>query len=417
MTTMTPTFEQEHYRIRSDANSANGGTPTWSSTEDQGTRTVINVDTNFRIRFTIANTGTGGSTPSFSVYYSRNGGAYTEVTASSTHVKVADASSDADGQQITTGNFLLTAGTGTGVAGQYDEDGAISLNLNNGNFTELEFGMTIDAAGVNDADTLDFRVYQNDTALNVYDVTALVEVQKAGPVLTAEAGSYTITGVSVNLEVDRKVIAEAGTYSISGEAASLERSRIMPLDAGSYSLSGSSVNLLLGRRVIAEAGTYALTGSSVDLLQTLESSSWNGAWGDSWNGAWGALPPVILVDAGTYTITGSSVNLTRGVPIHVDAGSYSIVGSDVSLEVGRRLLAEAGSYIIAGQEVALIRSSIAAAEQGSYNISGVDANLIHSREVMADGGSYAINGSSVELIHGTVGGAPGSGGWLRRRRR
>jgi len=179
MTAMVAVYEQEHYRIRDDTTTPDGGTPNWISDEDQATRTSIGTGGTFRIRFTIANTGNANTTPSFSVYYSYEGGTYTEVTATSTHVQVADASVAADGLAIATGNFVLTAGTGTARAGEYDEDGALTGNvLNAGDYSEVEYGLTIINTAVNDLDTLDFRVYQDDTAFDVYDTTALVIVDK-----------------------------------------------------------------------------------------------------------------------------------------------------------------------------------------------------------------------------------------------
>ena len=57
MGAMNPFLVQEHYRTRDDTTACDPGTPNWITTEDQTASEVIDVDTTFRIRFTVANTG------------------------------------------------------------------------------------------------------------------------------------------------------------------------------------------------------------------------------------------------------------------------------------------------------------------------------------------------------------------------
>jgi hypothetical protein len=181
---MNPFLEQNYYRIRDDTTAADPGTPNWITTENQSTREVIDVDTTFRIRFVVSNTGTGAANSPYQLYVNKNSTSYVAVTASSTGgAQSADASSSADALALTTGNFQLTAGTGTAAAGEYDETGETNANIANGNYVELEFGVTIPAADVADGDTLDFRVYYNGAAMDQYDAnaTALVEVNEVAP--------------------------------------------------------------------------------------------------------------------------------------------------------------------------------------------------------------------------------------------
>ena len=45
-----PTFEADHWRIRSDTEAAQGGTPSWETTEDQAAALSWDIGTTFRIR-------------------------------------------------------------------------------------------------------------------------------------------------------------------------------------------------------------------------------------------------------------------------------------------------------------------------------------------------------------------------------
>lgn len=183
---MNPFLVQDHFRIRDDNTAADPGTPNWITTEDQGTAEVINTATMFRIRFVISNTGAANATSNFDLYVSKNSGSYAAVTTTSNNVQAVDAgdSSSADATALSTGNFQLTAGTGTAAAGEYDEDGSVGANLSNGNYFEVEYCVSIVYADVADADTLDFRVYYNGAAMDSYSVTPRVEVNKTAAFLT-----------------------------------------------------------------------------------------------------------------------------------------------------------------------------------------------------------------------------------------
>lgn len=64
--------------------------------------------------------------------------------------------------------------------------------------------------------------------------------------LTAESGSFTLTGNDVNLLVGRTLTADAGTFTLTGQ----------------------DVNLLVGRVLTAETGQFTLTGNDANLVYT-----------------------------------------------------------------------------------------------------------------------------------------------------
>lgn len=88
---------QSHFRFRSDAGAADAS-PTWGAAEDASS---FNPGTSpFRVRVSLANRD-AAATLNHELRVSKNGGAYTAVTTSSTNgVKSTDAGSDADGTAI-----------------------------------------------------------------------------------------------------------------------------------------------------------------------------------------------------------------------------------------------------------------------------------------------------------------------------
>lgn len=86
-----------------------------------------------------------------------------------------------------------------------------------------------------------------------------------GGTLTAESGSYALTGTAAALKVTRRVAANAGTYAYTGTVVTYHLR--MPAASGSYALTGSAATLIAPENpsLDATAGSYALTGSTVGL--------------------------------------------------------------------------------------------------------------------------------------------------------
>jgi hypothetical protein len=114
---MPVSLNQDHFRVRTDATAAQGGTPVWAAAQD--TNASVHLSTNFRIRFSISNTGgtTGGKI--LTLQASRNSGAYAQVTTSSTFIQAVDATAGASANQsVITTQLLTGVGTFNGL-GEY----------------------------------------------------------------------------------------------------------------------------------------------------------------------------------------------------------------------------------------------------------------------------------------------------------
>jgi len=255
---MVPVIEQEHFRIRTDGTAADPGTPTWLAAEDTNGTLTVSGNTNVRIRFVVAETAGNAANSDYSIYYSKNAGSYLAVSGSSSNVQFADASTSADGTALTTANYQLTAGTGTAANGEYSEDAVVSTNITGNNYVEQEYGLVIIDADVANNDTLDFRVYYNGAAADVYDVTPRITVSKATFVDMDSAATSTST---VAAALDAQIGFDSTTTSASTVAASV--SVLCSLD--SALLSSSSVAALANALRSIDTGISGTSTLSSDM--------------------------------------------------------------------------------------------------------------------------------------------------------
>lgn len=128
--------------------------------------------------------------------------------------------------------------------------------------------------------------------------------------LTADGGTYAITGTASGLYAARKVAAAAGSYAVSGTNAALKASRSVVAVPGSYSVTGTSASLLAARKLAAGEGSYAVTGTDAVLRR-------------GWR---------LVADAGSYAISGTAAALKAARKLVAAVGSYLLTGSDAALE-------------------------------------------------------------------------------------
>lgn len=187
--------------------------------------------------------------------------------------------------------------------------------------------------------------------------TALVD-----STITAESGSYSITGQDANLLKGSEITAEAGSYAVTGQDATLTISTVITAEAGSYTVTGQDASLIHDGLISAEAGSYVLTGQDATL---------------TFSGV-GAF--LIDAESGSYAITGTDAGLLHDSLISAESGSYSVTGQDATLSKGIILDAESGSYTVTGQDVTFLKDSVLSADSGVYTITGQDVDLIYSEE-------------------------------------
>ena len=170
---------QSAFRFRVDTTAAQGGSPVWGAAQNVNYSPPL--DTPFRLRFQIENTGsTGGGATTYNILVSRNGGAYAAVptTASGNPVFCIDATGGASADKSAISTAILTGASGTFVNGQYSLAGATStITLGATTYSEVEFGLQFNSAVAVPADTYAFRVYfSGSSAFQTYTVTPTVTI-------------------------------------------------------------------------------------------------------------------------------------------------------------------------------------------------------------------------------------------------
>lgn len=137
------------------------------------------VDQNLHLRILIQESGgaDGVATDDWQLQYSYKGGAYTNVTSSSSVVKGFNSGNLTDGDPTTNrGTNGISDGTGSFSAGEISEDGLIDdMQLTLNDFTEILYSLTLVSADLSYTDTIEFRVLING-GLMLYNVTPKITV-------------------------------------------------------------------------------------------------------------------------------------------------------------------------------------------------------------------------------------------------
>lgn len=203
--------------------------------------------------------------------------------------------------------------------------------------------------------------------------------------VTSTTQTYLTMALRPRASVNYPLTANAGTYSLTGNTATLKRGYSLTAISGSYSYTGVSSTLKVGRILTANAGTYSLIGGSAVLTK-----------------ATGVVAYTLTADAGSYSYTGGSSVLKVGRTVTANSGSYLLTGETAILSRGLSLTASSGSYNLIGGSSLLNINRNLIANAGSYSLSGGDANLVYFRGVRnytltADSSSYIITGTTATL--------------------
>jgi len=262
----------------------------------------------FHLRIGLQETGgtSGNSTDDWQLQYSKNGGAWTNVTTTSSNVKAFDSANLMDSGGTTN---RLTGGTGAYNPGKISEDGLLDdLFLLASRHTEFLYAIQTIDADLAATDTLDFRVLYNGATTGVtYSVTPRITNQVGGATLTAESGSFTLTGTAASLLRGSKLAADAASFALSGTAAGLLRSYIFPVDAGAFTLTGTAAELKRGYAMSAEAAAFTLSGTAASLLRTY----------------------IMPVDAGSFSLTGTDALLKRAFSMIAGGATFRVEFTDL----------------------------------------------------------------------------------------
>lgn len=309
-----------------------------------------------------------------------------------------------------TGAFIVVAGAGGHSAGSRtfgstDLTDFLTAGSNDVYDATVGVGHKPDwTSGAFDPAAWTFSLADSTAYSNAVICFVLRPAASGSKTLTADAGSYSVTGGAASLEIGREVLALSGSYTVSGTDASLERGYEVLAEAGAYTINGSDAFLELGREVLAEGGAYLVSGTDATLTK--------------------AADKTLSAEAGSYSVTGVDSSLELGREVLALGGSYSITGGAAGLEYGREVLALAGSYTVTGGTASLELGRELLAESAAYLISGTDATLAKSgaKSLAADGGAYLVSGTDATLQYTQVAPRglilpPVFGGWKKKKKK
>lgn len=174
---------------------------------------TIAADKPIHLRYRVQETGSGdgATTDDYGLEYSKNGGGWTAVTASSSNVQAA-AGGLTDGGATTD---RLSAGTGSFVAGEQEEVNGVveDRQLTSDNYTNHVFSLTLVEADLASGDILAFRLTLNGGAPGMTNsVTPAIQVT-TGPVLRDWAMGYDGTA-DTTVEVTHPTTVVEGDYQV-----------------------------------------------------------------------------------------------------------------------------------------------------------------------------------------------------------
>jgi hypothetical protein len=117
------------------------------------------------------------------------------------------------------------------------------------------------------------------------------------------------TGVSFAFQLSAliQISAESGSFTLTGADVTFEKTESLAADAGVFILTGGDASLLPGQYLTAETGTFALTGTDAELIES----------------------PSLVAETGSFTLTGAAATLVRNVPIIAESGSFILTGRNI----------------------------------------------------------------------------------------
>jgi hypothetical protein len=77
-------------------------------------------------------------------------------------------------------------------------------------------------------------------------------------ILSADTGSYTVSGQNAGISYVRNIQAASGSYSFTGESATINRDRVVSALPGAYSVDGQDAAIIIGGQPTPSVAIYFL---------------------------------------------------------------------------------------------------------------------------------------------------------------
>lgn len=261
--------------------------------------------------------------------------------------------------------ILTINADGSDIAGSGDR---ANVQFDNGDSNNIYQWTLTGATAFADTNADPYEASPSPTVASLFSIYA---TYTAGPTytLTADAGSFTLSGTAASLTASRLLTADAGSFTLTGQDASLLASRTLTADPGSFTLTGQDATFSRSYVLDAEAGSFTLTGQDATLTYSGVGCNLLQETGDA---LLQENDDNILLESCSDGPSGPTYTLTA------DPGSFTLTGQDANLLVGRVLTADLGSFTLSGQDATFSRSYVLTAESGSFTLTGQDVTLTYS---------------------------------------
>lgn len=400
------------------------GTATYDATNNQTAQGFYRENiTNAPTTFTLSRTG-GGSITYSAITVDEFSGVATSSALSGTPAQQVQNSPGTGTDGITSGN-TTPAVNGCLIYGWTQNDGGSTQASAGTGYTSATSETT--AAGRSE-----YKVQATaaavaatfTTAANESHITGVMAFKPlvTGTTLTADSGSFSLTGVAASLRPARVVTGGVGSFTHTGNAANL-------------TYNNSPVNYTL----TAQLGTISLNLQDATLTHSvLNPFSWDRVVGnEGYEIEWGQTSGGPYPNSGTNATDDETYDIyapyrttwyarvaallggvpqeystervfTSGIPdLDADIVSFSATGIDAGLKVGRVVAASVGSFTDTGIATSLIKDSKLVASAVSFSVSGSDANLAYqpassNYSLSANTGVFSQTGVSAVLARGLV---------------
>jgi hypothetical protein len=158
----------------------------------------------------------------------------------------------------------------------------------------------------------------------------------SGPaVLTADTGSFTLSGQSSTLEVGHKLVATTVSYALSSSPTGLTATRRLTATPVSYVLTNPAATLALVKRLVAVTTNYSLTANPTGLSATRRLTS----------------------SPGAYSLIGVTTGLLARRQLSAGVVSYGLTGRTAGLFASRKVVSVTAHYLLTGQDITFIAPS------------------------------------------------------------
>jgi hypothetical protein len=201
------TIDQKAYRFRNDDGTQTSAT--WKAAEN--TRWEVTdfttADINFRLRMMVQETGGSSGSTDATIQYQRNNGTWTDITTTSSYVRIRLSSNFADGAATTS---QLTSGTGSFIAGQMRETvTAATINHAGSDYGENEWSLFFRSADCVNGDNYKFRMLRSGTAFStnsqypeVFSWTPISTIEDLNNIRNSTSGSTIVGNFRLTKDLD-----------------------------------------------------------------------------------------------------------------------------------------------------------------------------------------------------------------------